>query len=366
MNATAGIDRDTFVVGAGACTSVGASLLASAAAVRAGVASFDDHPFMVDSIGQPMIVSRASYLSDDVVGPERLLSLARSAAAEALAVLQPMVREMGGIPAVVGLPLIRPGVPAAIERDFPRTFRKALADIAPVSTVDVITRGHASGLMALDAGRNMIRKGIADFCLIGGVDSYLEPETLEWLEASDQLHSSGPANNAWGFVPGEGAGFCLLASSEAANRSGLRPYGRILSVAVTRESNLIKTETICLGHGLTAAFESACRPLHEPDEKVDEIICDMNGEPYRAEEFGFATIRTNHRFVNSSDFQAPADCWGDVGAASGPLFINVSAIRHQKGYGHGSRTLAWASSESGERAAAIIEFSAGATAGRSW
>ena len=32
-------------------------------------------------------------------------------------------------------------------------------------------------------------------------------QSLEWLEACDQLHSAGPLNNAWGFIPGEGAGY---------------------------------------------------------------------------------------------------------------------------------------------------------------
>ena len=190
-----------------------------------------------------------------------------------------------------------------------------------------------------------------DFCLIGGVDSYLEPETLEWL-VCDRFIRRGQ-NNAWDHSR-RGRGLCLLSASKAAEQCKLDHRAKIRSAVLTHEKNLIKTDTVCLGHGLTAAFEQSSKALAAPQEKIDEIICDMNGEPYRAEEFGFATIRTNDFFVNSAEFQAPADCWGDVGAASGPLFVNLTVVAHQKGYDNGPLTLVWTSSESGERSAAAF------------
>jgi 3-oxoacyl-[acyl-carrier-protein] synthase-1 len=84
------------------------------------------------------------------------------------------------------------------------------------------------------------------------------------------------------------------------------------------------------------------------------MICDQNGEPYRADEFGFALVRLSERFSGGSDFLAPADCWGDVGAASGPLFVALAAAAAERGYARGPYYLAWASSESGERVAALL------------
>lgn len=339
MSGAISLDNGVYRVGGGACTSVGRTLWASAAAVRAGVASFGDHPFMVDSIGEPMVVARASYLSDDIVGLERLLILASPAAEEALSILLPFVGQIRPFPVVVGLPSCRPGLPAALEEEFPERLRQQLVALFPIARVEAIAFGHSSGLMALESGWKKIQSGAADFCLVGGVDSYMEPEALEWLEECEQIHSAGPKNNAWGFIPGEAAGFCLLASAKAVRHWEMDHVGKVRAVAVTREENLIKTDSVCLAHGLTAAFERAFDSLRTPQEKVDDIICDMNGEPYRAEEFGFATIRTNNHFVNASDFHAPADCWGDVGAASGPLFVNLSVIAHKKGYSQGTRTL---------------------------
>jgi 3-oxoacyl-[acyl-carrier-protein] synthase-1 len=50
----------------------------------------------------------------------------------------------------------------------------------------------------------------------------------------------------------------------------------------------------------------------------------------------------------------PADCWGDIGAASGPLFANLAVAAGLRGYAKGPRTLIWASSERGDRAAAVV------------
>jgi 3-oxoacyl-[acyl-carrier-protein] synthase-1 len=50
----------------------------------------------------------------------------------------------------------------------------------------------------------------------------------------------------------------------------------------------------------------------------------------------------------------PADCWGDVGAASGPLFLSLAVEASQRGYSKGPYAVMFAGSESGYRAAALI------------
>lgn len=354
MTAKSKGDTHTYVLGVGACTAVGTNAASSAAAVRAGISAFSEHPFMIDTAGNPMIVARASYLSEDAIGIDRLLQLAVPAAHEALASLSDLIGEIPAIPAIIGLPLQRPGLPGALDTQIVEKFNLMIEKTFRFSSIETIQTGHSSGLMALEAGWRKLNQGIEDFCLIGGLESYLEPETLEWLEECDQLHSAGEFNNAWGFVPGEAAGFCLLASQKAVQRHNLSASARVIAAATAREKNLIKTETVCLGEGLTTAFKQVLQALPMPDIKIDEIICDMNGEAYRAEEFGFATVRASKYFIDVSDFVAPADCWGDIGAASGPLFVALAMAAWRKSYAKGPYTLLWTSSESGERSVAIL------------
>ena len=177
--------------------------------------------------------------------------------------------------------------------------------------------------------------------------------TLDWLEVTNQLHSAGVLNNAWGFIPGDGAGAVLL-MGETIEDVGLEPLARVLSVGIGFEQNRIKTDTVCIGEGLTTAFREGLAAL--PPALNHDLYCDMNGEPYRADEFGFACVRTKEAFVSASDFVAPAENWGDVSAASAPLQAALSGIAAQKAYANGPFAFLWASSESGERGTSLLQL----------
>lgn len=345
------------VVGLGACTSVGASAASSAASVRGGICAFAEHPHMIDTAGNPMIVANASYLPDELVGADRFLHLGMRAAQEALNAFNVLLERALPVPIIIGLPAPRPGLPRELNQLVSEEFKAMAAKNFAATTVEVIETGHSAGLMALEAGSRKIRQGLTEFCLIGGADSYMDPETLEWLEECDQLHSAGEMNNAWGFIPGEAAGFCLLASHKTLKKYQVQGLAGITATATAREKNLIKTKTICLGEGLTAAFRQVLQDIPLSGTKISTIICDMNGEPYRAEEYGFTAVRVSEYFDAVDDFLAPADCWGDVGAASGPLYVMLAAAGWKRRYAKGPNALIWTSSEGGERSAALLTAS---------
>jgi len=343
------------IVGAGACTAVGNDLAATAAAVRAGIPGFADHPWCVDSAGAAVTVARAPALDAHHGGAGRFAALAVDAALQALASCGGARGSSPKLAVCLGLPGPRPGLPADLVARVEHALREALRDIADVVDIGIVRCGHSGALIGLELARQRLASGSADLGLVGGVDSYLDAETLEWLESRGQLHSAGAGNNAWGFIPGEAAGWCVLASAAHAREAALASWGRVRSTAVCQEPARGPGE-VCLGRGLTEAFLGATGALALPRERVDHILCDMNGEPQRAEEFGFASLRTHDRFEDPSDFIAPADCWGDVGAASGPLLLALACTGRAKGYLPGDRALVWTSSESGERAAALLDF----------
>jgi len=341
------------IVGYGARTAVGATALASAAAVRAAVSMFGDHPYMIDKGGIPMVVAKDAFLSEEVMGVERFIELGLPAAGEALAALSEWSGVPIGVQALVGIPPERPGLPPRLAEQIVDRFRQAFRGQVRLTAVETVAAGHAAGLMALAEASRRIKTGQAEWCLGGGIESYLEPETLEWLDDADRLYSE---NNSWGFIPGEAAAFCLLCTEKTAQRYGLKPLGQVLATATATESKLITDrDAVCLGEGLTKAFREVLAALPAGGAKVDAIICDLNGESYRADEFGYAVVRTSDRFVSAGEFLNPADCWGDVGAASGPLFIVLTVIAAHKGYSRGPHTLLWTSSDGGHRSAALLQ-----------
>ena len=115
-----------------------------------------------------------------------------------------------------------------------------------------------------------------------------------------------------------------------------------------------RSEGLAKGDADLRVLKVVSVPSMSSGERVTDVYCDMNGEPYRADEYGFACLRTKDGLAAPSEFVAPADCWGDVGAASGPLYLALSAIAGIKGYARGNLSLAWASSENGERAAVLM------------
>jgi len=340
------------VCGVGAATPVGRNALSCAAAVRAGISGFCQHPFMTDIVARPMQLAMCPWLLPEVNPVQRITACLIDAVRQAVS---PLEGETSGssrrrIDLLVALPIRRPGlsdaltreVHAALQQSFRGTFGRIL----------LAQRGHAAGFMALRSGLASLAAGEADACVVAGGDSYVDVETLEWLEETNQIHGAGRKNNAWGFVPGEGAGAVLVLPRRNDER-GPQALARLLSTGVDREQCLIRTNSVCLGRGLTGAFEQvfSARP---PGNLVSDIYCDLNGEPYRSDEFGFAVTRTREHFVTASDFTAPADCWGDVGAASGPLGIVLATLAMHKRYSKGDLSLVWASSDTGERGAALV------------
>jgi 3-oxoacyl-[acyl-carrier-protein] synthase-1 len=337
------------IIGLGVRCAVGLAAPAAAAAVRAGISGLGEHPIMLDKGGEPMIVAREPTLDPAVQGPERFAQLATPALKEALT---PLGGNFGMQPVhtLIGTPDPRPGLPTGIE-DAVRRVVASVVDSKTSHRMTFLPNGHAAGLLAMKVARDLLHAGKSRFCLAGGVDSYLTADSLEWMDEAGILKSSKNRN---GFPPGEAAGFCLLTTGATAAEFGLPVLGWLETLGWAREESPIRTKTICVGRGLSGAIQQATAPLHLPDERVDDSICDLNGEPYRSEEFALTVLRTQMALVDFTRFVTPADCWGDIGAASGPLFANLAVAAAQRGYAKGPRTLIWASSERGDRAAAVI------------
>ena len=339
------------IVAAGARTSLGLQALPSAAALTAGISSIGEHPFMIDQVGDPMPGALDSLIDPGIMGPERLLILAEAALREACTLLNNTKEPLQRIPVYLGLPEYRPGFNVQDAQEIQSGLVNIEGLPIQISEVKLLSDGHAAGLSALAVATDHIRQGLLEACLVGGVDSYFHPDTMEWLDENRQL--VGTVSRS-AFVPGEGAGFCLLVSSETSKRLGLNALAHVSGVAVGRESKLIKTSDICLGEGLTATVKSAVADLR-PDETISNIICDINGERYRGEEWGFVCLRLPQYFDAPTSYLSPADCWGDTGAASGPLFVMLACQPTVGSYNNGPRSLLWASSECGLRSAALLE-----------
>lgn len=339
------------IVGMGARTPVGLTAASAAIAVRAGISRIAEHPFMIDRVGQPMRAAIDPILEPGMSGRERFFHLAKAPLIESLSPL--MSAQVSGLrPAfILCLPEHHPGVPTDLQEYLPQALRKSLPPSwAPQDTI-MIHSGHAAGILALDVGRKTILQGISECCIVGGVDSYLSAESLEWLDAAGRLKSY--VNRA-GFPPGEGAGFCVLASGGFIQRWRLPVLGWVISSGSAMEPSPLASDGICVGRGLSDAIALALRPLSSGGDKVHQTFCDLNGERYRSEEYAFAIHRVQLAMEDFTRFTTPVDSWGDMGAATGTLLAILALVYGMRGYASGPHSLLWAGSDSGKRAAALL------------
>ena len=347
-----GASRKTvFICGVGARTPLGLNALSSAAAVRAGISAVALHPIFVDKAGEKMCVANDRVLDPFTSAIDRFVTLLQASLEEAMEGAAILLND-ALVHFFIGLPESRPGLPPDLDRMLARRLRER-GIVRPTDPIHMLPRGHAAGLMAIQAATQKIMGGEAEVCVAAGVDSYLNAETLEWLDETGRLMSGVNRN---GFPPGEGAGACLLVSRSVAERYGLPVLAAIAATSTEIEPITILVDGVCIGQGLSKTIQNLIRQLHLPQQKITATYCDLNGERYRNEEFTYTLLRTQEAFVDAHDYLCPADCWGDVGAASGPLFASLAIMSSLRGYSKGPTPLLWASSESGYRSAVLLSL----------
>lgn len=338
------------VIAIGARTPLGFLAETSAAAVRAGLCRIREFPFVTPS-GQPMMIAADEQLSPRVEGVARLMPLANAVlwqiAHELAAAARPYEGELD---LWLALPEPRPGLDEAEIMQFVDALIRALHDSGTRLRYEVAGRGHAGVAAALARAAQVIAHHDDRLSLVLGVDSYLDPRTLLWLEHN---RCFGPDARS-GFPPGEAAGCLVIASARLRKQLGLPCLARIGGLGLAHEARPLDGETGSLGEGMTAALRAATSQLRLPSEAVDAVFSDINGERHRSEEWGFVALRVPELF-RTLDYEAPADAWGDLGAASGAL-LGVLAIQSwARRYARGPRALVLTGSTSGQRGVILFE-----------
>ena len=340
------------IASVGARTAVGPDATQSAMAALANIVGAREHDYWVDKSGHAIILAHDRLLSTVMPLFDRLFELAVDAILQALQPVLMLDHNTADIVVFLGLPsTARPGIDKPKLKALVQRIIDALDKQITVTEVQLIYHGHAAGLEALHDARQYIAQNPASLCLAGGVDSYIDIETLEWLDTYDRLHS---LSTTWGIIPGEATAFCLLGAEEAFEHYRLPAIAQLNASAIAYEENQIYTNDVCLGRGLTTAFQAVLSDIDPAQCKVNEIYCDLNGERYRADEYGFTVLRTDRWFDCAEQFHAPVRSVGEIGAATGPLSVALASYSAANGYANGPLSLIWGSSNSGQRAAVLL------------
>jgi 3-oxoacyl-[acyl-carrier-protein] synthase-1 len=265
----------------------------------------------------------------------------------------PAIRE-----ATEGLVLTAPpplflGMPCRMERPKP-TLAMATA-IAKQSGVQldekasqVFLAGRAAFFLALEQGLRLLDSGRAASVIVGAVDTHLDLRVLAELDAEERLLGDRVVD---GFIPGEGAGFLVLGrATSTANRA----TSFIAGVGLAMDPGHRYAQAPDRGEGLWNAMNALFGHSPLGGAKISSTFAGLNGENFGVKEWGIARLRHKACFADPDHLEHPADCYGDLGAATGGVLMALAHIalthRHCSG-----PALVWASSDREERGCALVD-----------
>jgi len=346
---------DVFsICGAGAICSIGYCLDQIWAAIRADISQFG-HPGLVNTKKRTL---RMAVLPEADLEPEvpenanlslsarerRMLCLAAPAIREATSSFQ-FARPLPlflGYPAGNGddrQPWPSPSVLQAMGQQ--------AGIILDLGRSKILDKGRASFFLALAEAMRFLATG-GEAAIVGGVDTFFDQKLLFGLLSEKRILDQGVAD---GFIPGEGAAFVVIRRMANAPVAGT-PC--VIGIGLSQDPGHRHSQEPARGEGLSSAIEALLGANPKCRFPVQTVFCGLNGESFGVKEWAVARIRHASLFAQGMKQEGPADCHGDLGAATGAMLFALAetALRRQH---RASPIFIWASSDHEERGCALID-----------
>ncbi|PAP75734.1 hypothetical protein [Rubrivirga marina] len=217
-----------------------------------------------------------------------------------------------------------------------RRFSKVALHPGPGATLFEDEAGFGALLRTADLA---LRGGAIRRCLVGGVDSPLDPATIRARDRAGVLFTP---ENSGGAAPGEAAAFVLV------ERADDRADGLTISgVAQGRDVPFVPDgEDRPAGVGLSRCL--AATRAAEPGP-IGAVYTSLNGAAHRAYDWGCALVRLAADGPFEPEAIHPATMVGAVGAATGPVAVALAEHARWRGWGPPAAAV-WLASDAGPRA----------------
>jgi len=243
---------------------------------------------------------------------------------------------------------------------YPKFWRRAISDL-PVRLSravrvsfsrrlqSTLAGGRVGLIDILDQAASAIDAGTVDRCVVGCIESCLEPEALQAYARAGILKT---AANPTGFIPGEGAAF-LLVEPAARNAAAGAALG-IVGAAASQDAPYGESEAVC-GNGIMAAISNALVD-RQPGTFPSVLVADLNGTETRASDWGYALLRMRAEMGDLEyEVWLPASSFGETGAAAGALGLCMVHRAFERRYLPGGKAIIVICSEDGRRGAIAVD-----------
>jgi 3-oxoacyl-[acyl-carrier-protein] synthase-1 len=327
------------VQAAGTITPVGLSLVDTMAAIYTGVQLFEDLSILDDD-GEPLSGMKVRFESD-LAGPARVLTMANAVVDECTIALDSATR----VPLILCCP--EAGVFGEDDAAHAKLLSSVIAESAiPIDNArsKVIARGRDGVLEALEATLTILKDGSVPYCLVGGVDSFVDPVRLGKLRSNNRLLTETDKD---GFKAGE-AGAMLLLS----NRPDADTMAVFLGAGGGREESTRANGGPVTGAGLQQAIATALAQAKVPFDGLSCLAHDLSGEERYFDELNLAVGRLARGKPHCSA-EDPGLSVGETGAAAAFLSIALLAFLHWKGVNK-SPSLGLITADGSDRGAVVL------------
>lgn len=349
-----------MMTGAGVLTSLGQTVQ-SWAAMRAGLARIEEredfHLLGPDEEFDPPGALRGAEAPLRWEGShpwDRLAELALPALDEALERAGLSRRDWSGV--LLSLSLRPPAEPATAAEMGRYVLEAMYADGALPKPRAAAVRfdGHASGAVAMVDAVRALRAGERDCCVVGGAETFLDPDAIAALDLSFRLRSERSPD---GYLPGEAAAFIVLETAAHAAERGVKPLATVAGYGLAEEPHPLGADEPCAAVGLCDAIRQAARRAARgggDSAPATWVLSDQNGERHRAKEWALAITRLSELLDPGLELWHPAENFGDTGSASVPLLAAMAAETMRRDAAPAPAVLLVTSSDGPARAGVLL------------
>ena len=343
-----------YIAGMGMITPLGPSVGTTVAAVNAGISAYQQSRYYTAKGDAITMAEVPAAIFEDFEAEidegesyneqyDHMIKMAIVALEEACR-NQPIEQP---IPLVLAMPEL--DISPAIKHSLlGRNLAKICASWISPSLIRACHSGRASGIESIEFAFKYLHDKY-DRVLVGGSDSHSDYARLTPLDEKGRLLTIGSADS---FAPGEAASFLLL--TRHPELAQVR-NGHVIALhhpGIAGEQGHLFSSEPYRGDGLDQAFKKAL--IRQSGQSIHSIYSSMNGENHWAKEYGVAYLRNKAAFVDPVRFEHPADCYGDLGAATATALI-ILAAEHLHKNKKVCKHLVYSSSDTAMRGAIVVE-----------
>lgn len=255
-----------------------------------------------------------------------------------------------GLVAVVPSPddeLFEPEGPDGLEgflEDFVLPLGEELEIPIDERRVWMVGKGNPGAAVAVRLGLQELESARLERVLVVAADSQLDPTALQLLAEENRLKTS---EAPLGLQPGEAGACLLLERPGSAQQRGAKRLAFLSGVATAQEKDHYFSGKPNPGAGLAECIGEVLERACPSGSFEGDVYLDLNGEQWRAQEWGMAQVRLKPR-LEASAVHLPCVTLGDIGAASGALGACLAIHDLTLGHARSGQSLVVTSSHWGD------------------